>query len=517
MPKPRRVSKKTQKPWVLLAWFIAVLLLLSLALAWISSHFANFSGWPSFLVILIITCVLVWLTWHILRREPLPRWVLWLTIAAAILRLSLGVVWFLALPAGGYETEVQQAGYVMEDAFNRDRAAWELARTGQPLTLAFQGYSSTDQYGGLLFLSAAVYRYLGGGEHTPLLVLTLAATISGMAVAFTWAFARRIFSEKVAFLAAWSLALYPEAVLLGSSQMREAFTVFLVPLSLYGLVRFREEKTTATLALFAAPILLSIPLTWAFTPSMVLLLVLVYSTLDDWRWLRSTKVWRGLLILGVALAIVFVLYVDKQGLWLMQSARWQAYVSANASGWVAREFERMPLFAQIPFLVIYGMFRPLLPAALLAGGPPIWMAIGIWRALGWTVLLALLAYASYLAVRTEQWRQVPGALLLASWVVTITASYRGGGDLWDSPRYRSAFAGVQVMLAAWAWEQYRETKDPWLRRALGGAGVMIAWFLPWYLRRYADFDWPIVELYQVIGLGLVSAALFVMWDWLNQE
>jgi hypothetical protein len=137
--------------------------------------------------------------------------------------------------------------------------------------------------------------------------------------------------------------------------------------------------------------------------------------------------------------------------------------------------------------------------------------------LGWTVLLALLAYASYLAVRTEQWRQVPGALLLASWVVTITASYRGGGDLWDSPRYRSAFAGVQVMLAAWAWEQYRETKDPWLRRALGGAGVMIAWFLPWYLRRYADFDWPIVELYQVIGLGLVSAALFVMWDWLNQE
>jgi hypothetical protein len=288
-------------------------------------------------------------------------------------------------------------------------------------------------------------------------------------------------------------------------------------MSLYGLVRFREEKTTAMLALFAAPILLSIPLTWAFTPSMVLLLVLVYSTLDDWRWLRSTKVWRGLLILGVALAIVFVLYVDKQGLWLMQSARWQAYVSANASGWVAREFERMPLFAQIPFLVIYGMFRPLLPAALLAGGPPIWMAIGIWRALGWTVLLALLAYASYLAVRTEQWRQVPGALLLASWVVTITASYRGGGDLWDSPRYRSAFAGVQVMLAAWAWEQYRETKDPWLRRALGGAGVMIAWFLPWYLRRYADFDWPIVELYQVIGLGLVSAALFVMWDWLNQE
>lgn len=461
--------------------------------------------------------MLVWLTWHILRREPLPRWVLLLTIAAAILRLSLGVVWFLALPAGGYETDVQQAGYVMEDAFNRDRAAWELARTDQPLIVAFQGHSSTDQYGGLLFLSAGVYRYLAGVEHSPLLVLALAATISGLAVAFTWAFSRRVFGETVAYFAAWGLALYPEAVLLGSSQMREAFTVCLVPLSLYGLLRFREEKTAATFALLAVPTLLSIPLTWAFTPSLLLLLVLVYSALDDWRWLRSTKVWIGLVILAMALAIGFLLFVDEQGLWLVQSARWQAYVSANASGWVAREFERLPLFGQIPFLVVYGIFRPLLPAALLAGGPPIWTAIGIWRALGWTALLAMLVYASYLALRGKQWRQLPGALLVASWGTSIAASYRGGGDLWDSPRYRSAFAAVQMMLAAWAWTQYRETKDPWLRRALGAAGLMIAWFLPWYLRRYADFEWPIVELYQVIGLGLMSAALFVMWDWLGRK
>ena len=447
----------------------------------------------------------------------MPRWALWLTIGAGFLRLVLGVVWFLALPAGGYETDVQQAGYVMEDAFNRDRAAWELARTDQPLIVAFQGYSSSDQYGGLLFLSAGVYRYLGGVEHTPLLVLALAATISGLAVAFTWAFSRRVFGENVAYFAAWGLALYPEAVLLGSSQMREAFTVCLIPLSLYGLLRFREEKTAATFALLAVPTLLSIPLTWALTPSMLLLLVLVYSALDDWRWLRSTKVWIALVILAMALAIGFLLFVDEQGLWLVQSARWQAYVSANASGWVAREFERLPLFGQIPFLVVYGIFRPLLPAALFAGGPPIWTAIGIWRALGWTALLAMLVYASYLAVRDKQWRQLPGALLVASWGTSIAASYRGGGDLWDSPRYRSAFAAVQMMLAAWAWMQYRETKDPWLRRALGAAGLMIAWFLPWYLRRYADFEWPIVELYQVIGLGLMSAALFVMRDWLGRK
>jgi hypothetical protein len=286
---------------------------------------------------------------------------------------------------------------------------------------------------------------------------------------------------------------------------------------LYALLRLREKRTPATLALLIAPILLSIPLTWAFTPSLVLLLVLVHSALDEWRWLRSPKVWICLLLATIVLAAGFLFFVETQDLWLVQSARWQAYVNANASGWVAREFERMPLFAQIPFLVIYGIFRPLLPAALVASGPPIWMVVGIWRAAGWTAVLALLVYASYLNLCSKHWRQAPGALLLSSWAVSFAASYRGGGDLWDSPRYRSAFAAVQIALAAWAWVQYHETKDPWLRRALVGAGLMIAWFLPWYLRRYADFEWPIVELYQVIGMGLASSALFAMWDWIGQE
>ncbi|MEX1248224.1 MAG: glycosyltransferase family 39 protein [Anaerolineales bacterium] len=434
-----------------------------------------------------------------------------------MLRLAMGALWLFALPAGGYDTAVQQAGYVMEDAYNRDVAAWNLARSDQPLLSSFQGISSTDQYGGLLFLSAAVYRYLGGTEHQPLLVLALAAAVSGLAVAFTWAFSRRVWGEKVAYLAAWGLALYPEAVLLGSSQMREAFTVFLVPLALYGLLRLREKRSIGKLALLAAPVLLSIPLTWAFTPSLIFMLVVAALALDEWRWLRSPKVWIGLAAAAFVILIGFILLADEQNLWLIQSARWQAYVSENASGWVARQFERLPLFGQIPFLVAYGILRPLLPAAVVATGPTVWTAIGVWRAVGWTLLLALLLYTTFLALRSKEWHRLPGALLLSSWVVSFTASYRGGGDLWDSPRYRSAFAAIQIALAAWAWVWYRETRDPWLRRAMGGAVLMIAWFIPWYLRRYTNFDWPIVDLYQVIGLGLLSAVLFVLWDWMHKE
>lgn len=491
---------------------------ISLPLSWISSHLTNVNSWTSYFLILGFAALLFWLTWRTLQPEQTPRWLLWLTIGAAGLRLLMGVVWLFALPAWGYESsEVQQAGYVMEDAYNRDRAAWELAQSDEPLVSAFQDASSTDQYGGLLFISSATYRYLGGEEHQPLMMLVLAAAVSGLAVAFTWAFSRRIWGDKVAALAAWGLALYPEAVLLGSSQMREAFTVCLVPLALYGLLRAREKTNLKTLAFLALPIVISIPLTWAFMPSLIFVLAVACFSLEKWRWLRDPRVWLGLLVVVILAALVFFVFMDGQSMWLVQSAKWQAYVSENASGWIARQFERLPIFAQIPFLVVYGISRPLLPAALVATGPAIWMAIGIWRALGWTLLLAFLLYATFLAMRSREWQRMPGALLLSSWVFSFTASYRGGGDLWDSPRYRSAFAAIQVALAAWAWVRYQETRDPWLRRALASALILVAWFIPWYLRRYVTFDWPIVELYQVVGLGFVSSLLYVFWDWMRAE
>ena len=516
MPKRRSASKfKIRQPSRELLAVFLLILGLAVSLAWVSTRFSGFYGWFSFLAVSILAALLFGLTWRVLRQERPPHWLFFLTLSAMLLRLGLGVVWFLTLPAGGYDTEVQEAGYVMEDAYNRDRAAWELAQSSQPLTEAFHGYSASDQYGGLLFLSAAIYRYLGGGHHQPLLMLTLAATVSGVAVAFIWAFARRVWGDRVAWLAAWGLAVYPEAALLGSSQMREAFGVCLISMALYSLLRFKKQKISANFYLLVVPLLLALPLSWSFFSSLVMLSALAYLALDEWRLMRKPFVLASLALFAVLALVLVFLFVDLEKIWLVQSANWQTYVSANASGWVAREFERLPLWGQVPFLVAYGIFRPLLPAALIAGGPPIWAIIGIWRALGWTVLLAMLFYATYLVFRSKVWALLPGALLLSTWIVSFTASYRGGGDLWDNPRYRSAFAGVQVALAAWAWVRHKELGDPWLRRAFVGTLLMMAWFIPWYLRRYAVFEWPIVELQQVIGLGLASTALYVLWDWVG--
>lgn len=496
---------------------LAGIFALGFVLAWFENAFIAVNGWASFVAIGLLCSVIGYAVWRVLQKEHSPRWLLYLTLGAIGLRLALGVLWSLGLPAWGYDTDVQNHGYVMEDAYNRDAAAWDFSQTSDPLIEAFRGYSATDQYGGLLFLSAGIYRYVGGDTHQPLLIVMLAATVSGLAVAFAWAAAKRAFSGRVAWLAAWGLALYPEAVLLGSSQMREAFTVCLVPMVLLGAQQALTKPRRSGVALLLIAFGLAGFLSWPFVSSLFLLLALVYLALTKWQLLRDRRIW--LLAGGVSLvALVYLLFfTEVTQLWLVQSGRWQAYVSANASGWVARQFERMSLWGQVPFLVVYGLFRPLLPAAIAAGGPTVWVAIGIWRALGWTALFAMLLYATFLAFRTRAWMQLPGALLLSSWVVSLVASYRGGGDLWDNPRYRSAFAAAQVILASWAWFKHQELEDPWLRRAFVSAVLLSLWFVPWYLRRYVGLEWwPLVEIYQVIGAGLATCVAYVLSDWLRQ-
>ena len=120
---------------------------------------------------------------------------------------------------------------------------------------------------------------------------------------------------------------------------------------------------------------------------------------------------------------------------------------------------------------------------------------------GVDVRLVLLLYASFLTLRGKGQRGLVAALLLVSWGTILVASFRGGGDLWDNPRYRVTFAGVQVSLAAWAWYKQREIADPWLRRAFGATVAMVFWFVIWYLRRYIGLEWGLVEIQRCGGTG----------------
>ena len=527
--------------------FAAAAVVLAGLLAWISTGFAGLDGWFSFLVLILLTTLIGFGLFRLLKPEGLPGWVARLTVGAALLRLAAGAAWFVLLPSAGYDTEVQNAGYVMDDAYRRDAAAWELAASDVLLWGAFReteigNLRGADQYGGYLFLSAAVYRWFGGAAHHPLLIVVLNAGLSALAVPLGWAAARRLFGDRTAAWTAWGLALYPEAVLLGSSQMREGLVMPLAAAAVYGLVVFHRQgggERRSGLGWMAIPLVLLLPISPPFAGILVALLGLTGLGLDDWRILPPalrTGSWRLWLVLGgLSLLVVGALFLGWEGIaprlnaeeyasplemagsWFELSARWQAQQTEDASGWIQRIFESTPEWFRLPFLVLYGVSRPLLPAQLTAFSVPIWWVIGVWRSLGWTLLLIPLLIAPLQVLRSQDRRGPVSGFVAAAWTGILIASFWGGGDMWDNPRYRVAFVVVPIVVAARVVAVQLERPDPWLRRATLVGLSVTAWLLFWYLRRYTAFDqivgWTVIDPFKLLGAGVLTGVLLAVWDW----
>ncbi|MBN2547553.1 MAG: glycosyltransferase family 39 protein [Anaerolineales bacterium] len=532
LPSWQSFSVWIKSIWKPLALILGTSILLAFLLAWISTG-SIYSVLP-FLVITLLSGLMLWGAWGLFGKEQLPGWLGYLLVGAVLLRLAAGVVWYVALPGWGHDSQAEKAGYIMADAAERDQEAWKLAQSDQPLWSAFRNNRSADQYGGMLFISALVYRYLGGQAHLPLQMVVISAAFSSLAVLFTWGLARRAWSAPTARLAAWGMALYPEVVLLGSSQMREAFLVPLTAAAFYGLLRYRQNNERAGLVWGVAAVLLCL----AFSPPIAILLLALlaittlamagsFKDLLRQRWFWPVAIALLLIVLaGVWLALKQFAParmnnpLEMISWWLRKSADLQAYLSQHASGWMQKIFRSTPEWMHLPLLVTYGVLQPFLPAALVAGShAPAWPWIVAWRSIGWTVLLVFLIYALILAFLEKSKDQNPFGprfarlTSLTVWVVVLLASFRGGADMWDNPRYRASFAGLQIALAAWAWIEHRRQADPWLRRVLVGVALILAWFMPWYLRRYTGLEWPVVDLFKTLGLGFASTILFILWDW----
>lgn len=492
-------------------------LLLSFFLAWLSHGFTSVAGWPGFLTAAVFALLLGGLAFVHLRGEELPTWLPWLVLGAVLFRLALGVFWFFGLPEWGYPTEQQQAGYIMYDPFMRDGQAWELAQSETPLIESFRGYSPYDQYGGMLYLSAWMYRTLGGGQHLPQLVLVITSAVSGIGVAYVWAFTRRMWGQKAAHWAALGLAVYPEAVLLGGAHMREAFTITLGAALGFVVVHYWQEKRKSDVAAFLLLLAVALAFSWAY----VLLLSGVLSLFVFGLWAKKqagTPLRRGQwAVLGIggvaALAAAKFLWdvVAKMG-------EFQGFLTEGYSGMVQAIFSRTPEFLHTPFLMGYGLLRPLLPAAVIGKGESVlWRVLGIWRALGWTVVLALLAYATVLVIKKKGWFSPAGMLLWGIWLTALVASYRAGGDLWDNPRYRAGFAAFQLAVSAWALVEYQTHRDPLLRRVLVSAGLLLFWVMAWYVPRFTNVPWSAGKLEHTLGVGLVTVGMYLLWDWMHSQ
>jgi hypothetical protein len=520
-----KLTDRTSKLWFYFGAGIA-LFGLSFILAWVSSGFEGVQNWGSFLVVLILASGIMLGGWVAVKADKsldLPEWLGWLIIGAALLRLLAGGIWYAGLPSWGYGSEVEQAGYIMADAHLRDTTAWKFSQSAKPLWEAFSGTRNVDQYGGMLFLSALVYRYLGGGGHLSLQMIILTASFSSLTILFTWAFARRLWSKEVAGLAAWLLALFPDAIILGSSQMREAFLMTLVSASLYGLVRYRQDRSWSGLFWLICGLVLMLPFSPPIAGVFIVVVFIMAFSIDGWQVFQQPRFW--IILAGIAIVAGLGIWlawerIAPEGIsnpislvtwWFQQSARWQAHFVKRSSPLIRKIFKTTPTWTHTLILMGYGIVQPFLPGAILDQGIPIWKGVAIWRSLGWTILLPFLVAAPLLLWGQRERRRLALGLTIVVWIGILIASMRSGGDLWDNPRYRAIFISLLAVMVAWIWYSQRDSRTPWLSRSIIGLGIILAWFVPWYLQRSGLISWPVTDVFKTLGLGLTSVILVLVW------
>ncbi|MCL4559646.1 MAG: hypothetical protein M1281_03395 [Chloroflexi bacterium] len=442
------------------------------------------------------------------------RGLAWMILLAFTLRLGLGVSLEYILPVAGYHEAAQKAGYIATDAFSRDNQAWQLAQSGKPLWVAFGPEYPSDQYGGMLSLSALIYRALSPDVHRPYLILILTAAAAALGLPFFWKAVLPRWGKGIALAGGWILALYPESVFWGAGQMREPFLISLVAVTFWAALQFPVNRKVSLAGLGLS--LLGLVF---FSP---LIAGAIVGVLTVWGYIealagvksRSVRMLGWVLLLAGAIAAAWVGWA-----WLQPRVAWDAGLTEDTSGFMQKIIRGLGPGSQIPVVTAYGMARPVLPAAATDWNAILlWRLLNSWRALGWYALAPLLIYGTVAAwnIRDAGERRLLVWLAVALWVWTVISSARGGGDASDNPRYRVILLPWFALIAAWAGNWALAHRKRWLVRILAVEGIFLLFFTQWYLSR--NYRWfPHLDIYLMLGLVAGLGALVIvggwLWDW----
>jgi 4-amino-4-deoxy-L-arabinose transferase-like glycosyltransferase len=466
-------------------------------------------AWLSFAFILFISALALYAAWCFLGRNRVLGWFL---ASAFLIRIVVGLITEAGLPLWGFDETVQKSGYLFYDAYKRDNDAWALAKSNQSLLSAFGNEFVGDQYGGLLSLSALIYRTLSTDYHRPYLVMLLTALAGSLAIAFVWGGACTRWGKRVAIIAAGLVAFFPDAILFGASQMREPFLVFGIALAFWGIVHWKDHRKWTILAISVSVITLFLI---SFRAAMPALAVLAgWFVLDRIPKQGNRKMelllWGGIVVAAILLAVI-------SWNWLISSSSWDILETIKTSGRVQYVFESIPEKYQVPFVIAYGLTRPVLPAAIVDPSLPIWRIIAILRGVGWYGIAPLLVYSIIVVWKAKEPadRRILAWLSICVVIWLLVSSARAGGDDWDNPRYRSIFLVYITLLCGWAWDYFRRNKDAWLGRFYLIEAIFLGFFLEWYISRYYQVvgRLPFEEmLIWVAGLAMFVIIGGIVWD-----
>ena len=201
-------------------------------------------GWLAYSVLLILGLLALSALW---RSTGAPRALGWMLLLALVLRFGIGIFFSYVLPVYGNDNEVHQGGYIYRDAFTYDTQAWGLAASGDPLWKAFDRSSGIEeQYGGLTFTLSLTYRLLSPDAHRSWLTILLSALMGALGIALAWKGARQAWGEGVALILGWIMALYPESVFSGCSQIREPFLLLFIAMLLWAATTWQGNRQRTT-------------------------------------------------------------------------------------------------------------------------------------------------------------------------------------------------------------------------------------------------------------------------------
>jgi hypothetical protein len=457
--------------------FIAGILLGVLLAAFSPGEFLS-GAWQSALYCILLAA-LFFIGWFVIKP---PKIVLILAICAFLLRIGVGIWLTTTLPVNGFDTTVQNAGYTYSDAYDRDQLAYAIAFPGKEEFVPPANINAVDQYGGMMMLSTGIYRLFSTDVHRPLLIIFLSALSMALAVIFTWKAIHLVWGEKTALVAVIFLVFYPEGVILGSAQMREPLLICLALITFWAMILFTTgERRLKIIAVFALAALL---MCWISIPAglVIIAVELGYLQVKAITTEKEPGRKKGLLIVFG----VFLLLVCLAGwMWLKNTLYYDAFATESESGLISWLLSLVGSKWRFPFVLLYGLIQPVLPAALVYQSLPVWQGIAIFRASGWYFTIPFLIYGIGAVIKEARkngdWALVWLMAVLVIW--TFISSARAGGDQWDNPRYRAILLPWLSLLIGWVWDRVSQGKVPWFWRIVVLDGAFVLIFTNWYFNR----------------------------------
>jgi hypothetical protein len=489
---------------------IGLPIILGSIVSWIFFIFSEYNLNEVFWGTWLFTSLFFLLLIYLIQKSEVTKFLTWVVGISLFLRLGLGLITTENLIDWGYDQEPYQSGYLFKDAYSRDNQAWDLAISDQPIWAAFSNDFFTDQYGGLLALSSLIYRLFTPDAHFQINIIFFVTMINVIGILFL-ALGLREKNKDIGFSPSSKIIIlifsfYPDAVLFSASQMREPILLG-ISACLFWIIHKQKIKIWNRFALFSlfTIFLLLISLKIGI---FIIFSFLIWMLFQPYR--KQIKVLNSkIIILPVVVIVIIALFFSSK--WILEAGKWDALLLERNSGFVQYIVSIIGSRYRLLFASIYGLFQPVLPAALIEPSKLFWKILNSLRALGWYLMLPILVYGIvYFFRENEKFKKFEYLFIWSFSVFWIMlSSIRAGGDMWDNPRYRLSFLIFIAYIIGVAFYHGWKTKDHWLTRIFIAELVFVLFFLQWYISRYTGLFENLTFFQMVFVLSIIFGIILI--------